>query len=41
MSILSSFVKEFNDTFNKAKEIEYEEGLVGDIKKVRDKLLDP
>ena len=40
MSILSSFVKEFNDTYNKSVEIEYEEGLVGDIKKVKDRLLD-
>ncbi|WP_417326716.1 dynamin family protein [Halarcobacter sp.] len=40
MSILSSFVKEFNDTYNKSIEIEYEEGLVGDIKKVKDRLLD-
>ncbi|RXK05633.1 dynamin family protein [Halarcobacter bivalviorum] len=39
MSILSSFVKEFNETYNKTIEIEYEEGLVGDIKKVKDRLL--
>jgi len=39
MSILSDFVKEYNSKFV-AKKTEYEEGLVGDIKKVKDKLLD-
>ncbi len=40
MSILNSFIKEFNEKFTAVKE-EYEEGLVGDIKRVKDKLLDP
>jgi len=40
MSILNSFVKEFNEKFIEVKQEEYEEGLVGDIKRVRDKLLD-
>ena len=39
MSILSSFVKEYNDKFVQVEE-EYEKGLVGDIKRVRDQLLD-
>lgn len=39
MSILSSFVKEYNEKFVK-KEEEYEEGLLGDIKRVQAKLLD-
>ncbi len=39
MSILSDFVKEYNSKFV-AKKVVYEEGLVGDIKKVKDKLLD-
>lgn len=39
MSILSSFVKEYNDKYVQKVE-EYEQGLVGDIKKVRDQLLD-
>ena len=39
MSILSSFVKEYNDKFVKKQE-EYEQGLVGDIKKIKAKLLD-
>jgi GTP-binding protein EngB required for normal cell division len=40
MSILNSFIKEFNEKFTAVKE-EYEEGLVGDIKRVKDKLLAP
>jgi GTP-binding protein EngB required for normal cell division len=39
MSILSSFVKEYKNKFIEKKE-EYDEGLVGDIKRVRAKLLD-
>jgi len=40
MSILSSFIKEYNEKFVQ-KEEEYEEGLTGDIKRIRAKLLDP
>ncbi|QKF83035.1 dynamin family protein [Halarcobacter ebronensis] len=39
MSILSNFVREYNEKFTQKEEI-FEEGLVGDIKKVRAKLLD-
>lgn len=39
MSILNSFVKEYTDKFFEKEEI-FETGLVGDIKKVRSKLLD-
>lgn len=39
MSILSSFVKEYNDKFIEKEEV-YEEGLVGEIKRVKTKLLD-
>ncbi|WP_320035021.1 dynamin family protein [Halarcobacter sp.] len=39
MSILNGFVKEFNEKFVK-KEEEFEEGLAGDIKRIRAKLLD-
>ncbi len=39
MSILSNFVKEYNQKYIK-KEEEFEEGLVGDIKRVKAKLLD-
>lgn len=39
MSILNSFVKEYNSKFL-VQEVLYEEGLVGDIKKIKDKLLD-
>jgi len=39
MSILNSFVKEYADKFFEKEEI-FETGLVGDIKKVRAKLLD-
>ncbi|RXK12438.1 ATP-binding protein [Halarcobacter mediterraneus] len=40
MSILSNFVKEYNEIYNKSIEIEYEKSLSGDIKRVKDKLLD-
>ncbi len=40
MNILSNFVKEYNDKYLE-KAVEYEKGLVGEIKKVRDALLDP
>ncbi len=39
MSILSSFVKEYNEKFIQ-KEEEFEKGITGDIKRVRAKLLD-
>lgn len=39
MSILSTFVKEYNDKFIQKEEI-FEKGLVGDIKRIREKLLD-
>ncbi|QDF29993.1 dynamin family protein [Halarcobacter anaerophilus] len=39
MSILSSFIKEYNDKFIQ-KEEEFEKGITGDIKRVRAKLLD-
>ncbi len=39
MSILNSFVKEYADKFFEKEEV-YETGLVGDIKKVKAKLLD-
>jgi ribosome biogenesis GTPase A len=40
MSILSNFVKEFKTTYVKKEEV-FEEGLVGDIKRVKSALLDP
>lgn len=40
MSILSNFVKEFKTTYAKKEEV-YEEGLVGDIKRIKAALLDP
>lgn len=40
MKFLEQFVTEYKDTYV-AKKVEYEEGLVGDIRKVRDELLDP
>ncbi|WP_419769015.1 MAG: dynamin family protein [Candidatus Marinarcus sp.] len=40
MSILSNFVKEFKTAYAKKEEV-FEEGLVGEIKKVRAALLDP
>ncbi len=39
MSILSSFVKEYNQKFIQKKE-EFEKGLIGDIKRISSKLLD-
>ena len=39
MSILNSFIKEYKETFVKKEQI-FEEGLVGDIKRVKAKLLD-
>ena len=39
MSILSNFVKEYNDKFVQKAE-EFEEGLIGDIKKISAQLLD-
>ncbi len=39
MSILNSFVKEYADKFFEKEEV-FEEGLVGDIKRIRAKLLD-
>jgi predicted GTPase len=39
LSILKSFVNEYKDSYS-IKEVVYEEGLVGDIKKVQTKLLD-
>ncbi|MBU0924317.1 dynamin family protein [bacterium] len=38
-NILKSFVTEYKDTYN-IQEVVYEEGLVGDIKKIQAKLLD-
>lgn len=40
MSILSNFVKEFKTTYAKKEEV-FEEGLVGDIKRIKAALLDP
>jgi len=40
MKFLESFVTEYKDNYT-AKKVEYEEGLVGDIKKIKDSLLDP
>ncbi len=39
LNILKSFINEYKETYN-IEEIVYDEGLVGDIKKVQDKLLD-
>jgi predicted GTPase len=39
LSILKSFVNEYKDSYS-IKEVVYEEGLVGDIKKIQTKLLD-
>lgn len=39
LNILKSFVNEFNETYTVVETV-YEDGLVGDIKKIQDKLLD-
>ncbi|MGA1933716.1 dynamin family protein [Arcobacter sp. YIC-464] len=39
INILDNFINEFKDTYTK-KEVVYESGIVGEIKKVQDKLLD-
>ena len=39
LNILKSFVNEYKDSYS-VKEVVYEEGLVGDIKKIQTKLLD-
>ena len=39
LNILKSFVNEFKETYS-LKKVVYEEGLVGDIKKIQSKLLD-
>ncbi len=39
MSILSNFVKEYQEKYSQKEEV-YEEGLIGDIKKINAKLLD-
>ncbi len=39
IKILKSFVKEYNETYT-VKEVVYDDSLVGDIKKIQDKLLD-
>ena len=38
-TVLDSFINEFRQTYN-LEEVTYDEGLVGDIKRIKDKLLD-
>ena len=39
LNILKSFVNEYKETYT-IQEVVYEEGLVGDIKRIQNKLLD-